>query len=72
MTYLLCEKIFEDTHYRTAGGRFVVSLPFRNFLPNFPESRDLAMNRVLSLKTKLAKQLNFTRNIRLLCKSILT
>ena len=33
----------------------MVSLPFRDFLTNFSECRDVAMNRFLSLGTKFVK-----------------
>nr|XP_029728047.1 uncharacterized protein LOC115266213 [Aedes albopictus] len=36
-----CEKKFQDTHYRDVDGRYVVSLPFREYPPQLKPNRDI-------------------------------
>ncbi|KAJ8957790.1 hypothetical protein NQ317_005821 [Molorchus minor] len=51
----LCEQLYLKTVTRAADGRFTVSLPFKDKLPSFCNSRDIAFNRFLSLERRLLK-----------------
>ena len=52
----MCGQIFKTTVSRNNEGRYIVTLPFRNNLePIFPNSRDLALKRFLSLERRLTK-----------------
>lgn len=51
----LCEKKYIESTIRDSAGRFVVALPFRYNEPNFPNSRNLALNNFLSLERRLLK-----------------
>ncbi|XP_044759188.1 uncharacterized protein LOC123316936 [Coccinella septempunctata] len=51
----VCEVIFRENYYRNEEGRYVVPLPFKETSPLFPGSRDLAVQRFLSLESRLLK-----------------
>lgn len=51
----LCEQKFVTTFSRNETGRFIVSLPFRNDEPIFPNSRNLALKYFLSLERRLLR-----------------
>lgn len=57
----ICESIFRENFYRTNEGRYVVPLPFRDAAPLFPQSRDLAVQRFLSLERRLLRNSNLYR-----------
>ncbi|XP_062713341.1 uncharacterized protein LOC134290258 [Aedes albopictus] len=50
-----CEKKFQDTHYRDVDGRYVVSLPFREYPPQLKDNRELALRRFFSLERRMKK-----------------
>ncbi|XP_062704188.1 uncharacterized protein LOC134286572 [Aedes albopictus] len=50
-----CEKKFLDTHYRDVDGRYVVSLPFREYPPQLKDNRELALRRFFSLERRMKK-----------------
>ncbi|KAJ8979042.1 hypothetical protein NQ317_010293 [Molorchus minor] len=49
-----CEQIYTETICRNKSGRYVVSLPFRNPVPEFEDTRCLALQRFYSLERRLA------------------
>lgn len=51
----ICEDIFINNFYRTHEGRYVVPLPFKETFPLFPNSRDLAVQRFMSLERRLLR-----------------
>nr|XP_040241675.2 uncharacterized protein LOC120961733 [Anopheles coluzzii] len=50
-----CEKIFLATHRRDNDGRYIVALPFREYLPVLTNNRELALRRFLSLERRMKK-----------------
>ncbi len=51
-----CEKIFKNTFSRNDEGRYIVTLPFREKIePIFPNSRQFALKRFLSLENRLSR-----------------
>lgn len=49
------ETLYQASLTRNEMGRFIVSLPFKDELPVFPDSRDIAIKRFLCLERKLLK-----------------
>ncbi|XP_042910117.1 uncharacterized protein [Parasteatoda tepidariorum] len=52
---LICEKHFEDTHFRTREGKYVVSMPLKEDPSCLGNSKDIALKRLRSLWNRLAK-----------------
>ncbi|KAF6203719.1 hypothetical protein GE061_002052 [Apolygus lucorum] len=49
------EEFFQNSHYRTKNGRYVVRLPFKEPNLEFPSSYFIAKHRFANLETKLKK-----------------
>lgn len=55
---LKCEDMYKDTYSRNNTGRYVVALPFRDFEPNFVNTRSTALRRFYSLERRLLNHPN--------------
>lgn len=51
----LCEKKYLNSVYRNSEGRYVVTLPFKDTEPSFPNSKNLALKRFINLEQRLLK-----------------
>lgn len=50
-----CEEIFQQEYSRTESGRYVVPLPFKEYPVEFPLSKELALQRYLSLEKRFQR-----------------
>lgn len=48
-----CQKFFSETTTRNSEGRYIVSLPFKNELQTFGDTRSIALRRFYSLERRL-------------------
>lgn len=53
-----CESLFQQQHYRTKDGRYVVPLLLKSPSPEFGDSYTLAVNRLHSINRRLARHPN--------------
>lgn len=50
-----CEQHFQTTFKRQSSGRFVVSIPFKGDISKIGDSKEVALNRFLSLEKRFSK-----------------
>lgn len=55
----LCEKIFQEQHYRDSDGRFVVPIPLKHHAHDIGSSRHIALKRFLMLEKRFHRDKAF-------------
>lgn len=58
---LICEEHFKRTYYRDRDGKYVVTMPLKDNPECLGNSRDIALARLKSLWTRLAKDQNYLK-----------
>ncbi|GFV26966.1 uncharacterized protein TNCV_1754251 [Trichonephila clavipes] len=56
---LICEEHYANTHFRTKGGKYVVSMPLKKEPSCLGNSKDIALKRLGSLWNRLASDKNY-------------